>query len=153
MRQTLTYWKENSLEFPMLLGHNLHFQWTLDKQNEAMNWYKGSLMGLSNMRCTFKSLSEGRSDSLKEHLALGMKQLGSETEYFREYWRAKRYHLWDDLLDGSIILPVMLKHAGEKFEQMSCDWWLLDVENMMLWVSWTLPWCCSGMQDRGPAFL
>lgn len=33
----LTYRKEKPLEFPTVVQHNLHFQWSLDKQNEAMN--------------------------------------------------------------------------------------------------------------------
>lgn len=80
-----------------------------------------SLMSLGNTYYTFKSLFEQRSDSVKGHLALDMKQPARETEYFKEYWRAKFYHLWDNLPGGSVMLPEMLKHAGEKFEQTSCD--------------------------------
>lgn len=80
-----------------------------------------SLMSLGNIYYTSKSLFEGRSDSVKGHLALDMKQSDRETEYFKEYWRAKCYCLWDNLPDGSAMFPVMLKHAGEKFEQVSCD--------------------------------
>lgn len=78
-------------------------------------------MSLGNTYYTFKSLFEQRSDSVKGHLALDMKQPARETEYFKEYWRAKFYHLWDNLPGGSVMLPEMLKHAGEKFEQTSCD--------------------------------
>lgn len=40
-------------------------------------------LSLGNIYYTFKSLSEGRSDSAKEHLAFDMKQPDRETEHFK----------------------------------------------------------------------
>lgn len=57
----------------MLVGHNLHLQWSLGKQNEAINLYN-CLMSSGNIYYASKSLSEETSDSLKECIALDMKQ-------------------------------------------------------------------------------
>lgn len=140
MRQILTYGNEKPLEFPMLVGHNLQFQWTLDKQNEVMNWCKGSLMSMSNMYCTFKSLSKGRSDSVKEHLALGMKQLGSENT-LRNIGGQNAVTCKTTYLMALLCFLWCWSMLGKSLSRclVTDDFWMLRT------------WCCSGIQDHKTA--
>jgi len=41
---------------------------------------------------------------------------------------------------------------GKSLSRCLVTWWLLDAENVMLWVFWTIPWWYSRMQDCGTAF-